>query len=501
MKLVDSSAMSSIDERAAAEYKIPDLLLMENAGLKAFSRFRSEHPRIKPGISRFIFIAGKGNNGGDALVMARQAHLDGFSVRVLLESEDLGANTSLHAEIVRKLGIKTEVWNKLEEHSKRIDADVVFDGLFGTGIQGRLRDSSFEIVRAINGSRGLKIAIDIPSGLSDHYHAGYPMVKADVTLTLGLPKRCLYLADARKHCGSIYIVPIGFPPDLIEDKSIQAELLTHDDIPGLRPYISPDAYKNTRGHLAVFAGCEGTTGAAVLCSVAAARSGAGLVSLFVDKSIYNPVSAQLISVMPKVWAADSDPLGFDVDSYSAFLAGPGWGLPNRLKWLKRLIESSTPGVIDADAITLLSDLSSQVDLQGRWILTPHPGELARLSGLSKERVLDDPYGTVIEMSERLNAFMVLKLHVTYICAPGGRLWIVDGMNPVMGTGGSGDVLSGIIAGLLARGMSPESAACLGVLVHDRIGKRAAGKEGLFLSQDLLSYISAELAPEENKYGA
>ena len=205
--------------------------------------------------------------------------------------------------------------------------------------------------------------------------------------------------------------------------------------------------------------------------------------------------------MPKVWTADSDPLEFDVDSYSAFLAGPGWGFQNRLQWLKRLIESSRPGVIDADAITLLSDLNSKVDLRGRWILTPHPGELARLSGLTKERVLDDPYGTVIEMSERLNAIVVLKLHVTYICAPGGRLWIVDGMNPAMGTGGAGDVLSGIIAGLLARGMSPEFAACLAVLVHDRIGKSAAEKEGLFLSQDLLSYISAELAPEENNYGA
>ena len=254
--------MSHIDERAASEYKIPGLLLMENAGLKAFARFRSEHPWIRPGISRLIFIAGKGKNGGDALVMARQAHLDGFSVRVLLESKDLGAHTSLHADIIRKLGIKTEVWSTLEAHSKKIDADVVFDGLFGTGIRGRLRDGSLEIVRAINSSTGLTIAIDIPSGLNDDYHAGYPLVKADATLTLGLPKRCLYLADARRHCGSIYIVPIGFPSDLIEDESIEAELLTHDDIAGLRPNIAPDAYKNARGHLAVFAGCEGTTGAA-----------------------------------------------------------------------------------------------------------------------------------------------------------------------------------------------------------------------------------------------
>jgi ADP-dependent NAD(P)H-hydrate dehydratase / NAD(P)H-hydrate epimerase len=494
VKLVDSSAMARIDKRAVTEYAIPDLLLMENAGIKAYSRFRSEHPWIKPGDSRITFIAGKGNNGGDSLVMARQAHMDGFYVSVLLESENLGANTSLHAEIVRKLGIKTEVWSRLNDHLKRIDADVIFDGLFGTGIQGRIRDQSLELVHVINNSPGLKIAIDIPSGLNDGYQAGYPLVKADATLTLGLPKRCLYLADARRHCGSIYIVPIGFPSELIEDESIQAELLTHDDIPGLRPCLSPDAYKNSRGHLAVFAGCEGTTGAAILSSVASARSGAGLVSLFVEKSVYNPVAAQLISVMPKVWAADSDPAEFNFNAYSAFLAGPGWGFQNRLQWLKKLIAGGAPGVIDADAITLLSDLNGKVDLKGRWILTPHPGELARLSGLSKEQVLEDPYGTVIEMSERLNAVIVLKLHVTYICAPDGRLWIVDGMNPAMGTGGTGDVLAGIIAGLLAGGMSPESAASLGVLVHDRIGKIAAGKEGLFLSQDLLSYISAELSP-------
>lgn len=492
MKVVDSASMSLIDRRAQEEYAIPQLVLMENAGIRAFDRAMDEPcVDIRVG-SRLLFLAGRGNNGGDSLVMARQALLKGYDVGVVLASDEMEPAPRTHAEILRRLGVEMHVWNAEPKGVASLlkRADVVFDGLSGTGVKGSLRPPLSEIVHAANALDAVKVAIDIPSGIGDGFRIGYPAFRADLTLCLGLPKRCLYLPAARPLCGTIRFVELGFPPALIEDPSIPDEIIGRDDLSRMLPYVAPEAYKNVRGKIAVFAGCEGTTGAAVLCSRAAARSGVGLVVLFAESGVFDPIASQLAAVMPRRWDPTADPASLDLSSFSAILVGPGWGFAGRRPWLTRLITHGSGGVIDADALTILSEWGESIpDFGGRWVLTPHPGEFSRLSGRTKDEVLEDPYSHVRALCQRVNAVVVLKSHVTYIGSPDGRLAIVDGMNPMMGTGGSGDVLAGVIGGLMARGLSAEPAARLGVLIHDVAGKRAAAEKGWFISEDLPAFVS------------
>jgi NAD(P)H-hydrate epimerase len=311
---------------------------------------------------------------------------------------------------------------------------------------------------------------------------------------MGLPKLCLYLPRARALCGRIFVVPVGFPPALLEDPSIPGELLSSAAWRRLAPPIAADTHKNRRGHLAVFAGTRGTTGAAWLCATAAARARVGLVTLFADPEIYPLVASKLTSVMCRPWDPPQRD-AWDPTRYSAVLVGPGWGLADdKAAWLETLLALPLPGVIDADAITLLGEKAAvrKVDLGGRWVLTPHPGEFARLTGTAPDAVLDDPVGHAVAASKRLNAIMVLKGHSTIVAAPDGRFWILDGGNPALATAGSGDVLAGLIAAGIAGGLPPLDAARFGVSLHAFTGARAARQLGWFLAEDLVPLVSRVL---------
>ncbi len=495
MKIVDSERMSSIDSRAQTEYAIPASILMENAGLKAYAICRGLMPEFSDAEGLILFVAGRGNNGGDALVMARQAFLDGLNVAVLLAGPVRSETAAVNLEIARKLNIRTVSFPDEPEEARRLlrSAATILDGLFGTGVSGRLRPDAVELVEEINKSGAQVVAIDMPSGLGDGYRRDFPVVRAAITLCLGLPKECLYLPAARTSCGRIIHVPIGFPPALTDDPNIPGELLEFDAIGRLIQPLPPDAHKGTRGKLAIFAGATGTTGAPVLASLSAARARSGLVYLFVDEDAYATVASNLVSVMARPWKWSEDPESFDFDRYDAFLAGPGWGFEGRRPWLERLIGSGLNGVLDADALTLLSDFGKIPDFKGEIILTPHPGEMARLSGSSIEEVLDDPVGSSRDVAGKYRATVVFKSHVTLVCEPEGNFWIYDGVNPALGTGGTGDVLAGIIAGLLCAGTGARDAACLGVLIHGKAAERAFEERGWFLAEDLPPYISKILA--------
>lgn len=484
MKIVDSQQMAGIDAETQEHFGIPGILLMENAGIRAFEAFQTE---AIPG-KRLVFVAGGGNNGGDALVMARQAFFTNrYDVKVVLVKDECGEAVTLQRKIVSGLGIPVFSWpsDTLRCEAVLREADVVFDGMFGTGLGGPVRIPQY--IDFLNALSCRRVAIDLPSGLRDGYKAGEPCVKADITLTIELPKLCLYHPAGRLCCGDIRVVPIGFPEALTSDPSIPGELLTTADIGGLLPVFPKDAYKNLRGHVAVFAGASGTTGAAILSSEAAARSMAGLVSLFIDRDAYLPVASQLSSVMVKPWDPQG-PVSFDPSHFQAVLVGPGWGGKDREPWLSALITSPLPGVIDADGVSILKGMLP-VQLGSRWILTPHVGEFARFLDIPKDQLLADPLTFALRSARETGAFIVLKSHVTYIASPDGRFAVYDGMNPAAGTGGSGDVLSGVIAGFLACGLSPWNAARLGVLVHGTACAQCFAEMGWFLAQDILPYLS------------
>ncbi len=519
MRIVQPHLMAEIDRLAQEKYGISGLLLMENAGIKAFQEFQKEWSR-SPSSSRsarsynhparLLFIAGGGNNGGDALVMARQAFVSGeYDVRVLLRGSKMNEQMQVHHKIVRSLGIPICVWEE-DPHSSREEikrADVLFDGISGTGISGGLRGSAAELVTAVNeAGSGYVVAIDVPSGLSDSFRTGYPAVKADLTLTMGLPKIPLYTPAGRPCVGTLKIVRLGFPPQLLNQpprlKGVDSGWLIEKNG---REEFRPEAYKNVRGHAALWAGSVGTTGAAALAAEGAARAGAGLVTLYTDREIYSVMAGKLSEVMVRPYELiregkklPSEEIGA---RFTALLAGPGWGTSGRNETLESLLQSGVPGVIDADGIHVLRSLWDQQGSQalrsktgGAWILTPHPGEYLELAKGSdfetdKTALLGNPLETVMPLARELQVTVVLKSHVVWIFSPEGEFAVVDGMNPAMGTGGSGDVLAGVITGILAAGVPAFEAAWRGAALHQAAGKLAFRTDGWFLAGDLAKAVS------------
>ena len=496
MKIVSSESMSDIDRQAIESFHIPGVLLMENAGIKCWA-YINDH--IIAGSSKnesIVIVAGSGNNGGDALVIARQAWISGFrTIKIVLIGNKGNDMVSLHRKICKNYGIPILISGKDDnEISSSIGSSgIIIDGITGTGLRGVLRGSAAAILSLINSSSALRISIDIPSGLGEDFKPEYLVVKADITLTIGLPKTVLYFPAMRSFAGKIVVLSIGFPPSLLDDPVGAGELYTSEDL--FFPDIDDWAYKGTRGHTAVFAGSEGTAGAAVLSASAAGRARSGLVTLYCDSEVYKIAAPQLKSIMVKKLNNDEEIP--DLNGFTSLLVGPGWGKSGRGPLLGKLFDSNLPGVLDADGINVLSELENKSQKNpgfpgGRWVFTPHPGEFERLSGVDKDLFMLSPVPYLKKTAVKYGAVMVLKSHVTFIVSPEGDYSIVDGMNPSMGTGGSGDILAGIIAGFLAQGMDSYKSAIMGVVLHQHIGRVCFEEKGWFLAEDLLPYISSTI---------
>jgi hydroxyethylthiazole kinase-like uncharacterized protein yjeF len=495
MKVVDSARMAEIDRRAQEQFSIPQAVLMEDAGLGMYAYLRDRiWGRKAPG-EAVVFLVGKGNNGGDALVMARQcrfAGLERLAIVLGAGEPEPGSLPARHLKICRELKIQVLDYSRESRKANGLiqGARWLIDGLLGTGLTGAARSPLAELIERANRASATRVAVDIPSGVGDAYRQGYPAVQADYTLTVELPKLCLYLPLARSYCGQILVVPGVFPAQLGRSADIPGEMITVELKAKLLRPLPPEVHKGHRGHLAVLAGSEGTTGAAWLCANAAARSRAGLVTVLVDRELYAGSIAKFNSVM--VSPLEQNQL--DLSRFDALLIGPGWGLgEQRERLLERLIAAGLHGVLDADGVTLLARLRAKrkVRLGGRWILTPHPGEFSRVAGIGTSELLENPLAAARSAAAELQAIVVLKGHCTYVVSPDGRYGILDGMNPALATGGSGDVLAGMIAGLLTSGCDPEQAARLAVLLHSEIGRKLYESRGYFLAEDMLPLVSLE----------
>lgn len=501
MRLVSAAEMAEIDDAAQQEYGLPALVLMENAGIKCFSRIKaivsdlqtnnSDRRRIK-----LVVVCGKGSNAGDGFVIARQAFLDGFEgTEIVTAQGDVAGTAGTMAASCRALGVPFYDWStdgglvrrKIEQ------AELVVDCLTGTGVKGRLRPPLGEIALAINESARPVVSIDLPSGIGDGFKTTFPAVRAHHTLTIELPKRSMYLPAARPYCGTISVVPIGFPPELVTATGADAALLDVRQLPGLLPRVDPAGHKKTRGTVAVFAGSRGLTGAAVLAAEAASRSLAGLVVVHADSDIYDILASRLVGEIVRPFDYNHGTAA--VKDFSSVVLGPGWGRSSeKHKLIESLVREGKTGVLDADALNLLAD-GPLPDFGGRWILTPHPGEFSRLVRLPTAEILEDPVPHLADFAASHNVYVVLKAHVSYIVCPSGRYYVADGMNAALATGGSGDVLSGCIGGLLAAGADPEAAACAGVLAHGETGTRLFRAEGWFSASGLPRVLGKVLAGE------
>ncbi len=509
MKIVTNEQMRLIEQRSE-EAGVSTDELMENAGLAIARIVRRELGSLVG--AHVMVLVGRGNNGGDGLVVARRLRSWGCSVSVFLTGPRPEGDPKLAAVTERDIYAGTICGEgSLAKLSELLaGTDIVVDAVLGTGrsrpIEGILREVLVLVREASERHSGPGIiAVDLPSGVDgDTGAADDAALAAYLTVTLGRPKAGLYRFPGATLAGEIEIAYIGLPNDL--DGDVAVELVTRRWASDHLPKRSASAHKGTFGKTMVVAGSSNYIGAAHLATAAAARAGAGLVTLAIPRSLVTDVAASapeptylpLPESAPGVIEAGSSDLVLDgLNGYSSLLIGCGLGqAPETADLVQRLLLSGAelpPTIIDADGLNLLPKVAGQEWWKGLsrpTILTPHSGEMARLTGLSIAEIEGERLAVAAESAVKWNAVVVLKGAFTVVATPDGRATIAPFANPAMASAGTGDVLAGTIAGFLAQRLSPETAAILGVFVHGRAGeaiRRRMGDSGL-LASDLLRAI-------------
>jgi ADP-dependent NAD(P)H-hydrate dehydratase / NAD(P)H-hydrate epimerase len=496
MKAVTTEQIRQLDQRTIAAGTLGEEL-MERAGY-AVARTTIQFLKREDSRSALLF-AGKGNNGGDAIVAAR--HLAGAGCEatlvLLCRRQELQGDALLHFQkLVSAIRVfELPTLDELSEIVAETEPAVVVDGLLGTGLKGDLREPYATAIQVINGLHRPVVAIDIPSGLdSDTGEVHGVCVRADVTVTMGLPKIGLLKPAAVDFVGAIEIADIGFPRQFVDELSSDIELLTAQDIAPLFPSRRRASNKGDFGHLLVIAGSEGYTGAPVMVAHAAARAGAGLVTLAVPGDIYPIVAAHCPpEVMPR--PTDFEQLGPAYFApFDAVAIGPGLGQhAETQKMIWKVVSGCTlPMVVDADALNAIAhSVAALKKLQKPLVVTPHPGEMARLIGKTAKEVQADRWDVARNFSREYGVVTVLKGAGTVVTDKSGPLlWINSTGNPGMAKGGMGDALTGIIGALLAQGIAPLDAARAGVFVHGLAGDLAREKLGerAMLTTDLIEHL-------------
>jgi NAD(P)H-hydrate epimerase len=489
IRLVACAEASRLDLATSSGAALPPLLLMEDASLRLWQAAQGIAKARGAGSTRLLLaVCGSGNNGGDALALLRHARFSGLLRVAAILTKAPGGLSAVHAASLEALGVELLSWTEDRPACERLlaEAAVIVDGVSGTGLSGPLRGSGASLVEAANAaarSGGAAIvSIDLPSGLSDSFEPGWPVAAASWTLSVEPRKACLYYPAARDSCGEIVPIEGVFPADAAVAPA--ARLLEAEDLLSLAPLPPDSAYKGSRGRVAVFAGSEGASGAAVLASRSCLAAGAGIAALYASPELYPIVAPMLDAVMVK----KSGEGAADLSRYDALLVGPGWGRgEGRKAELARLLATGLPAVLDADAIYLYRALvDSGFRPSAPLVLTPHPGEFAALTGTGPEAALASPPARLAETARALRATIVLKSHVTWLASPEGELAVWDGRESGLGTAGSGDVLAGLAAGLVARFPALAfSAARAAVIAHGLAGRRARASLGWFESGALI----------------
>lgn len=507
MKLVKADEMKAIDRRASQEYMIPSLLLMENAGLRVVQAIRE----ILTGVSRprVVILAGQGNNGGDGLVVGRHLFNGGAPVDIFLlgEPDALTPDSRVNYDIAHKMGISILPLTG-EQHlasltNALLQADLVVDAIYGIGFRGRLNDFETRVADLLNHSRVPVLAVDIASGVeADTGSVHGSAVRADHTVTLALPKLGLIRAPGCEYTGQLSVGDISIPRSLLEDPALKMNLIDATSIKGWLPPRAADTHKGTYGHVLVVGGSTGMTGAVTMTACAALRSGAGLVTAALPEDLVPILDGTTMEVMSRALPATGQG-SISVEALpaietllgisSACAVGPGMSRYQEAAAIIHFIleKSGVPVLIDADGINALeSDPGVLRDRQVPVVITPHPRELARLTGLTVEQIQHDRMGIASGYATKWGITIVLKGNHTVVAGPTGEIYINSSGNPGMATAGSGDVLSGIIAGFIAQGLNTQQAAVAGVYIHGRAGDQAAaeiGQRGM-IAGDIIEYL-------------
>jgi len=513
MRVLTAAQMREADRRTIEDIGIPSLVLMENAGRQVVAALEAIHPDIFE--RQVAILCGRGNNGGDGFVVARTLLQRGVDVSVFLigQVSDVRGDARVNLDILGRLGVTVveiadgQAW---ELHLSEVrDCNLIVDAIFGTGFNAPVHGLIESVITDVNASGIAVVSIDLPSGLSaDSADTVGEAIEAGTTVTLAAPKLPLVLPPAENKCGDIVIADIGIPADVIESlDGPRVDLLTRA---GARELVAPrtaDSHKGDYGHVLLVAGSNGKTGAAHLSAMGALRSGAGLVTVATPACCQPIIAAMAPEYMTVPLGELSDELNqhaLNPDGVDALLdiardvvaIGPGLGqAPATRQFVKALVDRATmPLVIDADGLNAFADDPDRLaGREGRdVIITPHPGEMARLVGMSTDEVQASRLEIARNFALAHHVYVVLKGHRTLIATPDGQVFINPTGNAGMATGGAGDVLTGMIAAWLGQLLDAEAACKLAVYLHGMAGDLADADEGdvALVASDIVAHLGA-----------
>ncbi len=503
-ELITGSQMASIDRRAI-DSGVPGIELMEAAGQGVTRVVENLLGELQN--RHIVILCGKGNNGGDGFVVARQAAQCGAKVQVFTVANEITGDAKtnfdrLPPDIVQSVDRIATVQNALAH------ADIAVDALLGTGIRGPARGIYAGLINALTRAECPIVAVDIPSGLNaDTGKIEGPCATATCTVTFALPRIGHFFYPGRARCGKLHLIDIGIPPSAIEHERISTYLIDNRRCARLLPHREPDAHKGDCGRVYILAGSVGLTGAATLSANAAIRGGAGLVTLGVPESLNDILEIKVTEAMtdplPEVKKARCLSLRARGDiqrvcrTADSMAIGPGLGTHREtVELIRRLVRACVcPAVIDADALNaLVGDLDAIRACETPLVLTPHIGEFARLTGYSIAEIQRDPIARALEFASHVGATIVLKGAPTIVATPEGEAHINPTGNPGMATGGTGDVLTGLLVALIGQGLNATDAACTAVYLHGLAADIAAKKTGhmSLIASDIIENFAAAI---------
>lgn len=506
MYVVTAKEMRELDRLTIEQYGTPGQVLMERAGAGATAVLLQVFPHVRT--APVLVFAGKGNNGGDGLVIARLLKKQGIACEVFLAAKKV----EVTGDALRNLRAFTRLRGRVTEITDPTQCDLIqrklntcgliVDALLGTGLNAPVRGLMASLIDLINASGVPVLAVDIPSGLDAD--RGVPLgvaVQSKLTVTFAYPKLGLICAPGLAYVGRLEVIDIGIAPEAVATINPQTALLTKEEMGARIRRRNADVHKGDFGHLLVVAGARGKSGAALMSGGAALRMGTGLVTLAGPASLNAVFSIALMEAMTVPLperldgslSLDEGAMAEALQGKSAVAFGPGVGVSTDtigvLRWL--LLKSEKPLVIDADGLNCLATDPNLVrEAKVSVILTPHPGEMARLLKISNAEVQERRLDVACTFATQYQCYLVLKGARTVVASPDGKAWINPTGNPGMASGGMGDVLTGIIGGLLAQGYAPIDACCLGVFLHGYVGDRAAQEKGEIgiLARDLIEQL-------------
>jgi NAD(P)H-hydrate epimerase len=521
MKILSAMQMAEVDRLTTERYSIPSILLMENAGRSVADEIEKACTGLEG--RKIAVLCGRGNNGGDGFVVARYMALRGANPLILLFSEPkkLRGDALTNWEIAKAMGLQIQILatpSEAKAYLRRMDKpDIIVDALFGTGLAKPIGPDFRHIVEWTNRRRSESFvtAVDIPSGLmADSSEIIGPAVRAHLTVTFSALKLAHVLPPASDFAGEVALAPIGSPQALFENPSYRMNLVDEIQVRNALPQRARDSHKGSFGHVYVMAGSRGKSGAALMTGIAALRSGAGLVTLWLPKSLQKSVIGKfpelMTEAMPETAEGTSDRAGAQgllklLPGIEALVIGPGVTThpsTRRLVW-ELVRRSPVPVVLDADGINAFVPPAEPLKNEGNQpvILTPHPGEMARLLRKTISDVQKNRLGIASEYAVKRHCYVVLKGFQTVIATPEGELFINASGNPGMATGGTGDILAGMLGRFVAgwniqRRRSGQAKladyVCAAVFLHGIAGDLAAEKKGMesLIATDLLEFLPA-----------